>query len=1090
MQLEERAATGLETEAEWDSYNRIQEVLPPGARGGCNLTHAVYGWHPYWMGTAYNSYDWDALSTLSYFSYELNPTTGNYNSIHAWRTTNAVTLAQAAGTRVELCVTNFGGSNNTTFLTNPTAQQTFIDSLISLLAFRNADGVNIDFEGVPGSQRNNLSNFVQNMSTQLKAARPGSTVSMALYAVDWNNVFDMPALDPHVDQFIIMGYDYYYSGSANAGPTAPLYAGSIWWSYNLNRTILYYLDQGVTPSKLLLGLPYFGMEWYTASNTYPAAQTGYISSRTFSYGKNNYEGTYPKTHDLHSMSNAYIYADGAQYRQSWLDDEWSLGYKMDIVRQRGIGGMGIWALGYDNGYNDLWNMIRDKFGDCGSVYCSDTLYDTGGPLGNHRNNEDYAFTIQSPAGQPVRASFPSFDLESNYDYLYVYDGPSTASPLLGQFDGNVAPGPFVSTGDALTFRFTSDGATVRSGFSLAWACEGPSFYPDTIYLDHSDSALIDCGQAYHVFYDSDLGAAGDYSANEDETMTFCAADPAQALRLTFDMDVAPVQLDLKSTAQGNDYLGIFDGPSTASNPVALYTGSTSSYPQPGTILSSGQCLTARFQSDAFLNGAGWAATIRCSSPATDMGTAFAPTTYFDSGGPTGDYANNERRVWTFCPTAADLAQGRGVHADFGAVALERNYDYLQVYDGSDRNAPLIGTFTGNDLDQNNLQIIKATKSNPSGCLTFAFTSDGATTRAGWAATIRAGNLREAYGNDDCSSATLINQGGVPYAGSTTLAKGLPGNPDPPLNISLASLPECSGTNEITRLENTIWYRFSTPSTICPNSQIDLALENIACQNSIPGGNGAQLVIYEAVACENGPAWGSPVYCSDKLLQSFPVNIAGLLQPSRTYYILIDGFAGQHCNLDLILSGDLNGCILPIELVHFEGTLEAQAVELSWETGHEENNSGFYIQRGIQLAGAVEFQDIGFVASAAAANGAGSYGFSDPAYHRGQTNYYRLRQVDLEGKVHYHKVIQVRDGAAAFEIYPNPSTGALTISGNGTAGQASRIEMYDGSGRRVYAAELRMEQGRAEIDISSLPRGIYHYMIQSGSVRQGGSIIRE
>ena len=172
---------------------------------------------------------------------------------------------------MELCVTNFGGTNNTTFLTNPTARQTLIDSLIALLNYRNADGVNIDFEGIPGSQRNNLTSFMQDLSTQLKAAIPGATVTMAIFSVDWNNVFDIANLDPYVDQFIIMGYGYYYSGSSNAGPTAPLYSGALWWSYNLNRTVLYYLDEGVTPSKLLLGLPYYGMEWNTNTNTYPTA---------------------------------------------------------------------------------------------------------------------------------------------------------------------------------------------------------------------------------------------------------------------------------------------------------------------------------------------------------------------------------------------------------------------------------------------------------------------------------------------------------------------------------------------------------------------------------------------------------------------------------------------------------------------------------------------------------------------------------------------------------------------------------------------------------------------------------------------------
>ncbi|MBL4624094.1 MAG: hypothetical protein JKY42_02995, partial [Flavobacteriales bacterium] len=184
-------------EADWDAINnRPTYTQPKGmAKANCTLQYDAYGWHPYWMGTAYNNYDFSLLSTFSYFNYDLDPTTGNYTTIHAWKTTPSVDLAIAAGCRVELCVTNFGSANNTTFLTNPTAQQTLIDSLISLINYRGAHGVNIDFEGVPGSMRNNLTTFMSDLSLQLRAAIPGATVTMAGYSVDWNNVFDIPALD-------------------------------------------------------------------------------------------------------------------------------------------------------------------------------------------------------------------------------------------------------------------------------------------------------------------------------------------------------------------------------------------------------------------------------------------------------------------------------------------------------------------------------------------------------------------------------------------------------------------------------------------------------------------------------------------------------------------------------------------------------------------------------------------------------------------------------------------------------------------------------------------------------------------------------
>ena len=370
-------------EADYDTLNAAPKVIQTqpalSKMQACPLEYAVYGWNPYWVGTAYNNYDFSLLSTFCYFSYGLNPSTGSYSTIYSWKTTPSIDSAQAAGVRVELCVTNFGSANNTTFLTNTSAQQTLIDSLISLLNYRGADGVNIDFEGVPGSQRNNLTAFMINLSNQLKTAITGASVTMAVYSVDWSNVFDIPALDPVVDQFIIMGYGYYYSGSSKAGPTAEFYKGTIWSNYNIVRSVNYYLNQGVTPSKLLLGLPYYGYEWQTADNSVPSNTVAAIGSRTYAYTRANYDGVYPKNWDPEGFNPYYTYKSGGNWRQVWVDDAYSLGKRYDLVKQKGIGGIGIWALGYDNGYNDLWNLLYEIFTACGIVPCSDTIYDTGGP---------------------------------------------------------------------------------------------------------------------------------------------------------------------------------------------------------------------------------------------------------------------------------------------------------------------------------------------------------------------------------------------------------------------------------------------------------------------------------------------------------------------------------------------------------------------------------------------------------------------------------------------------------------------------------------------------------------------------------------
>ena len=124
-------------------------------------------------------------------------------------------------------------------------------------------------------------------------------------------------------------------------------------------------------------------------------------------------------------------------------------------------------------------------------YCAgDNFYDAGGPSANYANNSDITWTIcpETP-GDAVIMFFNSFNTEQNRDALYVYDGPTTASPQIssgnpagnvpggvpGGFWGTTIPGPFVSThpSGCLTFRFRSDGSVNRPGWDASVIC-GPA----------------------------------------------------------------------------------------------------------------------------------------------------------------------------------------------------------------------------------------------------------------------------------------------------------------------------------------------------------------------------------------------------------------------------------------------------------------------------------------------------------------------------------------------------------------------------------------------------------------------------------------
>lgn len=468
---------------DYENINIPSEVTKFKTTRSCNLNKVVFGWHPYWSNGLEDNYDWNLLSDFTYFSYEVDYNTGNAVTTNNWATASSVTKALAHGVRVNLCVTLF--SNHTTFFNNSTAQQTLITNIKNLLQQRGAHGVNIDFEGVAAINKTAFTNFLILLSNQLHAVNPNYKLSVCLYAVDWNNVFDISAIDQYVDYYTIMGYDYYYSGSSTTGPTAPLYSYSS-FDYSLARSLGYYISKGASKEKLVLALPYYGQDWATNSSNVPSNTSANGSARTYKSIKINANGYYSnRQYEENSVCPYYVYNAGG-YHHCFCDDEESLATKYDFVNLMGIAGIGIWALGYDDGYNNLWNAIKEKFTDCNDSQCNGIFYDLAGPIKNYYNNMNYSFTIAPEGATQILLSFPEFDIEAgsaeycNYDYIEIFDGENTEANSLGKFCNTTGnPGTITSSGNALTIKVYTDGATVKSGFKGEWTCIIDNTVPTT-----------------------------------------------------------------------------------------------------------------------------------------------------------------------------------------------------------------------------------------------------------------------------------------------------------------------------------------------------------------------------------------------------------------------------------------------------------------------------------------------------------------------------------------------------------------------------------------------------------------------------------
>ena len=326
------------------------------------LTHEVIGYLPYWEYDDYPNLDYSLLTQINFFSAELNQY-GDIINHHNWPNLYLVEFAHQNGVKVKLCATLFGQEPLTTLLSSYFYRQNAINNLLSLVIDNNADGIDIDFELLPTSQRENLVLFMEELSFAFHSEMEDPIITMATPAVDWSNAWDYNSLAEITDGLFVMGYNYFYSGSSNAGPVSPLGG----YFYDIEYSIDDYIQKtNGQIDKIILGLPYYGYDWSVVDNS--------INSQAISYGiARTYASAYTLSEDYGSnwddTSNAvWIPYQNNGWQQCWYDDSLSLSNKYEFAKNNNLQGVGIWALGYDDNYPELWgalesNFINSLFGD-------------------------------------------------------------------------------------------------------------------------------------------------------------------------------------------------------------------------------------------------------------------------------------------------------------------------------------------------------------------------------------------------------------------------------------------------------------------------------------------------------------------------------------------------------------------------------------------------------------------------------------------------------------------------------------------------------------------------------------------------------
>ena len=162
--------------------------------------------------------------------------------------------------------------------------------------------------------------------------------------------------------------------------------------------------------------------------------------------------------------------------------------------------------------------------------------------------------------------------------------------------------------------------------------------------------------------------------------------------------------------------------------------------------------------------------------------------------------------------------------------------------------------------------------------------------------------------------------------------------------------------------------------------------------------------------------------------------------------------------------------LPVQWLDFNAERNGQQVIITWETISEKDNQYFVIQRKGDDG---SFQDIGIIAGKGTVNNLSSYTFSDPTPNAGE-NYYRLKQVDENGKFTYSVIKEVVFGDNTISVYPNPVKDQLMIRCSGAA-TIEGISITDVLGRIVFESTESVSMKSAssiQLNVSILAAGAY------------------
>jgi len=312
----------------------------------------VVGYYPYWMQGSFQPNDLD-LETFTHINHAfawpneqgdiiaptgmLDPSIADYIHIN--------------DRKIILSLGGWGTDQTAGFVSSTSTfelRSQFITNIIDKMITYGYDGVDIDWEHPQSiTQKNNLTKFIEELDSTLYELDPEFLITMAVPTSNWSGQwYDFSSLRPHIDFFNAMTYDIHGSWSSNAGHNSPLYQSPPGDPDGSVETGINYLinTRGLPQSKINMGIPFWGKK-YNASQI-NGSFNGSVVDMHYSEILPLINNGWDYQWDNNAKCPYLVKNDQSQIIT--YDNPLSVQRKCEFAKDRNLGGVMVWALGYDN----------------------------------------------------------------------------------------------------------------------------------------------------------------------------------------------------------------------------------------------------------------------------------------------------------------------------------------------------------------------------------------------------------------------------------------------------------------------------------------------------------------------------------------------------------------------------------------------------------------------------------------------------------------------------------------------------------------------------------------------------------------------